>query len=72
MPAVALTNEQKLNKRLKKITDDTKVALYTNGIKQKDVAELAGIDQSSLSNQFRRGQLTLTAYLAAQMLLEEN
>lgn len=71
MPAIALTNEQKVNKRMKELTEDTRKALFEKRITQKAVAEAAGIEQCSVANQFRRGQLTLSVYLAAQLLLEE-
>lgn len=67
----ALTAEQKVNERLKKLTRDTKHALSDAGISQAEVGDLAGINQSAVSNQFRRGQITLSVYLAAQLLLEE-
>lgn len=71
MPKVALTNEQKVNKRIKELTEDTRKQLYAKRITQKAVADAAGIEQCSVANQFRRGQLTLSVYLAAQLLLEE-
>lgn len=71
MPAIALTNEQKVNKRMKELTEDTRSKLYKKRIKQEAVADAAGISQSAVANQFRRGQLTLSVYLAAQLLLEE-
>ena len=71
MPAIALTNEQKVSKRMKELTEDTRKALFEKRITQKAVAEAAGIEQCSVANQFRRGQLTLSVYLAAQLLLEE-
>lgn len=71
MPAVALTKEQKLNKRIEDLTHDTKIALFDNGIQIKDVAAVAGISGPAVTNQFKRGQMTLSVYLAAQMLLEE-
>ena len=69
---IALTNEQKLEKRMKELTRKTKHALLDAGISQEEVADTAGVTQGAVSNQFRRGQLTLSVYLAAQILLENN
>ena len=71
MPKVALTNEQKVNKRLQDLTRETKLALYDAGIKKKAVAEIAGITPAAVTQQFNSGRLTLSVYLAAQLLLEE-
>lgn len=68
---IALTKEQKLHKRMNNLTEEVREALYKNHIKIIDVAEAAGLSQPAVSNQFKRGQITLTVYLAAQMLLEE-
>jgi hypothetical protein len=71
MPAVALTKEQKLNKRIADLTEDTRTALYKKRISIKSVADVAGVSGPAVSAQFKRGQMTLSVYLAAQMLLEE-
>ena len=71
MPRVALTKEQKIDKKLNDLTRETKLALYDAGIKKKAVAEIAGITTSAVSQQFSSGRLTLSVYLAAQLLLEE-
>ncbi len=71
MPRVTLTNKQEVSKRMKKLTEDTRQALFAKRITQQEVADAAGIEQCSVANQFRRGQITLSVYLAAQLLLEE-
>ena len=72
MPAIkALTKEQELANRIKDVSKKTKDALRDAKISQKAVAEVAGVDTSAVSHQFNRGQLTLSVYLAAQILLEE-
>ncbi len=71
MPRVALTNEQKVNNRMKELAEETRAALLKKRIPQRAVADAAGIEQCSVANQFRRGQITMSVYLAAQLLLEE-
>lgn len=72
MPAIkALTKEKRLQDEIKKLTKDTKLALLDKGISKKAVAEVAGLDPSAVSHQFSRGQITLSVYLAAQLLIEE-
>ena len=70
MARVAITKEQELKQRVKDITKQTKLALYDAGIKKKDVAAVAGVDPSAITHQFNDGQITMSVYLAAQMLLE--
>ena len=66
----ALTKEQKLQSQLEKVTKDTATALYEAGIQKKEVAEVAGVDSSAITHQFKKGRITMSVYLAAQMLLE--
>jgi predicted transcriptional regulator len=68
---MVLTKEQKLNKTLADITAKTDSELHRKHISKKAVADIAGITSQAVSNQFSRGQLTLSVYLAAQMLIEE-
>lgn len=68
---MALTAEQKVKDRIKVITRKTKHDLEDAGITQQAVADVAGISQGSVSNQFRRGQLTFEVFLAATYLLKD-
>ena len=77
MAAIALTKEQKLKKQedkiekqLREITKEVDRALYDAGITKKAVAEVAGLDNSAITHQFKKGRITMPVYLAAQMLLE--
>ena len=70
MAAVALTSKQAVNQQIKSLTKQVKKDLWEAGISQEAVADAAGVTQGAVANQFRRGQLTLTVYLAAQLLLE--
>lgn len=70
MASLALTKEQKLEEELKDVTLKIKTALCEKNIKHKAVAEVAGVSEQAVSNQFSRGKLTMPVYLAAQILLE--
>lgn len=70
MPRIALTKEQKIEKQLNDLTHEIDLALYDAKIPKKAVAEAAGVDSSAVSHQFRKGRITMSVYLAAQMLLE--
>lgn len=67
---MTLTKEQKLEEELKDVTLKIKTALCEKNIKHKAVAEVAGLSEQAVSNQFNRGKLTMPVYLAAQILLE--
>lgn len=70
MPKVALTKEQKVEEKLREITKQTDIALYSAGIQRKSLAEAAGVEPSAITQQFKRGRITMPVYVAAQMLLE--
>ena len=77
MPRVAgLTTDQKikdmqqlLDKRISDKTDDIQWRLMKAKITQQQVAEVAGITQSSVANQFRKGELSTRVTEAAELLL---
>lgn len=78
MPKVALTREQKikaeedkLTKMWQDLTDEVDLELYRNNISKKAVAEIAGVDPSAISHQFKKGRITMSGYLAAKVLLKE-
>lgn len=66
-----LTKQQALSERMEDLAEETRNALHQNHISINSVADVAGLNQCSVSNQFRKKRMTLSVYLAAQMLLEE-
>lgn len=71
MPAVVFTDQQKLDKQIADLTKKTKIELFNAGISKKAVADYAGISIQAVSQQFKRGQITLAVYLASQNLLNK-
>lgn len=71
MAVIALTKPQKLKDAIKKATRQTKIDCLDYGIKNKEIAEVTGVDPSAISHQFKNKNITLATYLAVQLLKTE-
>lgn len=71
MAVIALTKPQKLQDAIKKATRQTRIDCLDYSIKNKEIAEVTGVDPSAISHQFTNKNITLATYLAVQLLKEE-
>lgn len=71
MPIIALTRPQKLANAMAEATRQARIDCLDYKIKNKEIAEITGVDASAVSHQFRKQNITLATYMAVQLLKEE-
>ncbi len=71
MPVIALTKDQKLNKKVSERAKAIRHLVHDKAIRQKEMAELTGLTQQAISRQLKTGNISFELFCAIEMLAEE-
>ena len=63
-----LTQSKQLQDNIKRCSDKCLAECSIMNIKHKDIAEITGLSESAISKQFKNKQITLSTYLAVEIL----